>query len=166
MSPLLLLVLRTASLTFAVLVLWLVSGRAPADEGMKLWLSPGGVSYHTNRAHGFNERNEGVLLRVAFNQRHSLIAGVYRNSNDERSRMLAYRYTPFITDTAYGAFKAGVVAGAVDGYQVHDGRAIPVLLPVLAWESRWVGLSALVIPPVQKHIPSWVFGLQAEVALW
>ena len=114
--------------------------------GEKLWISPGMVSYHFDRDMGFNESNEGLGIEYEIDKNWSFAAGRFKNSEYNHSNYITVAYQPI---QAHG-FKLGVVGGIMDGYMGIDNKLnkdpFPMLLPVVSYEYKNVGVNLMVIP--------------------
>ena len=124
------------------------------------WLHLGAVSYHFNRAANYNEINPGLGIEHQFNARHSLSAGVYRNSERRSTVYALYGYTPL----QIGPVKIGVLAGLANGYSAHQGRAFPVALPIAMIERGRFGVNFTVIPSIREKVQGGI-ALQLKIKI-
>jgi hypothetical protein len=102
-------------------------------------VSPGGFSYHQDRAAGYNERNHGLSITYKRDAELAFSAGFYGNSIHRRAYFAAARFTPF----AIGPLRAGAVVGAVTGYAANSGGPVPVLLPALVAEAGPIDVTVI-----------------------
>ncbi len=132
----------------AVMLLW-AAHEARADG---LYVSPGGVSWHQDRAAGYNERNLGVSAMWKHSDDWAMSAGQYANSLHRRSYFAAVRWTP----VGIGPVRAGLLGGMVTGYEANGGGPIPVVLPA----------AAISAGPVDVTLTGWpsMFGSGAGIA--
>lgn len=98
---------------------------APAVKSQSWYLSPGAVSYHSDREAGYNERNYGLGVTYVKDTTNAYAAGFYENSIRNNSYYAAWRYTP--VDLSFARF--GAMLGVVSGYKALDGNPIPFILP-------------------------------------
>lgn len=132
-------------MAFAWLAIVLMLGRGcHADDGMPFtlpaswWVNGGGISHHSEPV--ANSNNRGVGLEARWSDTWSVIGGTMRNSQDRRSRYLAAEYTPVaLPEPVVGPVHAGVVVGLIDGYDLNNGRPVPLVAGVL--ERRWQRLA-------------------------
>ncbi len=112
----------------------------------KLWITPGMVSLHFERNMGFNESNPGFGLEYAMNKDWSLAAGRFKNSEYNQSNYITVAYQPL----DFFGFRLGVVGGVMDGYMgpnnKYDKKPFPMLLPVMSYEHKNVGVNLLFVP--------------------
>jgi hypothetical protein len=117
----------------------------------KLWISPGMVSLHFERNMGFNEQNPGFGLEYAMNKDWSLAAGRFKNSEYNQSNYVTVAYQPL----DFFGFRLGVVGGVMDGYMgpnnKYDKKPFPMLLPVMTYEHKNVGVNILFVPTVKTE---------------
>lgn len=130
------------------------SENAPAATGPRLarhsiWLNPGFYSVHFDTHQGLRNENWGLGVEVQLNQDWSATAGRFINSDNAYSNYVGAYYQPFTI--AYG--KWGAVMGVFNGYpKAFDGGWFPAVLPVATWESRWLGLSMVLVPPLKDRL--------------
>lgn len=111
-----------------------------------LWVSAGGVSLHSRS--GSNGNNTGLMLEAEWSDDWSAVAGRLRNSINQRSTFAAAKYTPWRTSAGTLLVKAGLFAGAIDGYRLNHGRFVPLGGLVTEVGTDRVRLAAMLIPPV------------------
>jgi hypothetical protein len=87
------------------------------------WVSPLALSYHADRAAGYNETHEGVTVGASISDQLSWSVGRIINSERNWSTFAAVQYDPI----DLGRVKLGVQAGLVTGYRVAE--VLPVILP-------------------------------------
>lgn len=144
--------------TLALLaVLW--GARADAGE---LFLEAGGVSYHTDRSAGHQERNPAAGLRWQWSDEWGVQAVRYRNSLHGLSTVVAARWTPI----QFAGGRVGVLAGMVDGYATRDGNFVPVVVPTIGWQAGPVAVSLLAWPSIEKRGVSGGAALAVSLRIW
>jgi hypothetical protein len=127
-----------------------------ADEN-SLWFTAAVKSYHMDRAAHYNEKNYGIGLEYQFNKDIAAVAGEYKNSFYNKSAYYGVLYTPF----SAGSFKAGILAGEINGYVMKEPRAYgPIVVPAIVWEGEHFGANMIFIPPVGNG--TGVLGLQLK----
>lgn len=128
----------------------------------ELWLNPGMVSYHFDKDNGYNNQNFGFGGEYVFSSVASVTAGGFKNSDRTHSNYLGVYYHPL----AIGPFKAGFVAGGLNGYSsANNGGWFPALIPTISVESHWVGANLLIIPSVGDKVHG-VISLQLKFKVW
>jgi len=159
------------------LAAWLVCGTAlaeapppasPAEDSFtpQVWINPGLYSRHFNRNTDFRENNVGFGMEAIITPDHGAMAGSFINSDRGRTRYAVYEWRPLHTDFAGAALSAGVVAGAFDGYpRYHDGGWFPAAMPMLAIETRRVGVNLTVVPTIKDRL-SGAIALQVKLRIW
>ncbi len=134
----------------------LAQSAAQQDPQTRLWLTYTVGSLHTQNASQFNQKNPGFGLEIPFKtplaSHTHWVAGRIKNSDNEQSNYLGVQATPWSLSANSGV-RAGAVLGLIDGYtRVRNGKAFPLLMPVLAFETQASGLhlgaNVFVIPPV------------------
>lgn len=133
-----------------------ILGKEAKAEG--LWLVATARSYHADRKAEYNEKNSGVGLEYQFDKDIAAVAGEYKNSFANKSTYYGVLYTPFYA----GSFKAGVLAGEINGYILKEPRAYGfVAVPMIVWEGTKVGVNMLFVPPIGNG--TGVLGFQFKV---
>lgn len=123
----------------------------PAGSGpiQSIWINPGFFTRHFERDKGLKENNYGLGVQVALSQTHSVIAGEFRNSDDACSRYLAWIWQPY----QIGPARLGLLAGGIDGYpRMKNGGGFPVVIPVVSFEYKSVGVNFTVVPGYQDKL--------------
>lgn len=133
----------------ALIALFAVSGRAPADT----WLVGTVASYHTNRDIERNERNWGLGLERDFAENWRYTVGGYRNSYWRNSYYAGAQWLPW----RFGSIRIGAMAGGVTGY---TNSVDPMILPTIAIEGKQFGVNLGVMPHVKRGVG--VLGLQLK----
>ena len=112
-----------------------------------LWINFGGISYHSDRSAGFNERNGGIGLEYQVTDKNSFALGEYKNSIRRQTNYALGFYTPYIYKDEM--IKLGLLYGIATGYDTHlyDGLT-GVVAPVIVVERGTFGLDIFVLPPV------------------
>lgn len=123
-----------------IAALLLVAAHEARADGAIL-VSPGGFSYHQDRAAGYNERNHGLSLTYRADAELAYSAGGFGNSLHRRAYFAAARWTP----VQMGWVRAGALAGVVTGYDAAGGGPIPIALPAVAVD----------IGPVDVTVVGW-----------
>lgn len=134
-----------------VLALLLAAGALPAAAGElpEVWFTPGLLSHHFQQDRGFREVNYGPGAEVVLDTRHDLLAGGYRNSDDDHSHYAALYWHPL----QWGPVGAGVVVGAFDGYRaMRDGGWFPAALPMVSLRYGRVGVNLTAIPSIGERL--------------
>lgn len=128
--------------------LWLL---AQTSFAQSVWLSPGAVSWHADRAAGYNERNVGggVEWRSESGEIRAA-AGQYRNSIRQDTRYATVGWFPLQTEFGPVRIAAGGAIGIADGYRVNNGRAFPVALPALSVDVWRIGINVTAWPRLEK----------------
>jgi hypothetical protein len=112
------------------------------------WLNTGAVSYHVRS--DANPVNPGLGIDARWNDDLAITAGIVRNSQRSTSRYAALGYTPWHpTLPIAGPVHVGAALGSIDGYELRNGKPLP--LAALLVERRWrdVAVSVVGIPPVK-----------------
>ena len=112
-----------------------------------VWLNPGFHSYHFNRDEHFRENNYGLGIQVAFSPSNSVMAGQYRNSDNDESHYIGWVWQPVNIDSA----RIGLVAAAVDGYP-GGGQWFAAVLPLISFEYRSIGINFYVTPSYKERV--------------
>lgn len=112
----------------AVVAALLVIAAAEYARAGDVYVSPGGLSYHTDRSKNFNERNYGLSATYRTDDELAYTSGWFGNSLHRRSYFAAARWTPL----QIGQIRAGALVGIVTGYEAAGGGPIPVALPAVA----------------------------------
>ncbi|MES2530252.1 MAG: hypothetical protein V4636_04400, partial [Pseudomonadota bacterium] len=97
----------------------------------KVWLNAGFYSYHYDRNKGLEDKNPGLGFEWPIDETYSLTAGLFHNSDRERSHYIGLYVMPI---EFYGV-KLGAVVGGFDGYpNYRNGNWFPALIPTAAIE--------------------------------
>ena len=140
---------RYLTLILCVIVLMVIlDTHAKADT----WVVGSVTSYHFDSA-GHNQRNYGIGVEQVLNERWSLMAGEYRNSNYRTSVYAGVAWRPLRA----GDFHFGFAGGAISGYLKHP---VPMVVPTASWEHEQFGANVFFAPHV-KDAPG-VIGLQVK----
>ncbi|MBI1892068.1 MAG: hypothetical protein HYS18_15590 [Burkholderiales bacterium] len=119
----------------------------------QFWMNFGGMSQHFKNANKFNQQNAGFGIEYALDKERSLVIGEYYNSVRGDTRYLGAAWKPL----QFGPIKIGALAGMVDGYpKMRGGGFFPVVLPLLAFETRYVGLNLTVMPSIPGQVSGCV----------
>lgn len=110
-----------------IAALLLVAAHEARADGAIL-ISPGGFSWHQDRAAGYNERNHGLSITYRADDDLALSVGGFGNSLHRRAYFAAARWTPL----QVWHLRVGALAGIVTGYDANSGGPIPVVLPAVA----------------------------------
>jgi hypothetical protein len=115
----------------------------------KVWFNAGFYSYHYDRNKGLEDKNPGLGVEWPINETYSLTAGLFRNSDRERSRYIGLYVMPF----EFHGVKLGAVVGGFDGYpNYRNGNWFPSLIPTAAIEGKHWGLNVAVIPTIKNRL--------------
>lgn len=119
------------------------------------WVVATLTSHHFVDGH-YNQHNYGLgFEHPTSRERLALIAGAYDNSFNRVSAYVGVAWTPLTV----GPLHAGVIGGAVSGYQAH--AVLPAVIPVLQVEGRTLGANLFYAPRVRDSVA--VLGLQAKL---
>lgn len=139
---------------------------APKEFSPRVWLSPGIYSQHFDHSKDLRNDNWGLGVEVALAPDHALIGGNYINSNGGRTYYGVYEWRPLHWQLASLEVSAGILAGAFDGYpNYHDGGWFVAALPVLAVESRYLGVNLSVIPTLPHRLDG-ALSIQFKLRVW
>lgn len=119
-----------------------------AVASSSFYLNLGGFTLHDRG--GYNDFNPGLGLEVRTSDDWSFGAGVLKNSHDRRSRYAVAEYSPL----TIGGAHIGFLAGAIDGYQLHNGQALPLLAPTIEWRGERFGLTCAYLPQIHGRTDS------------
>lgn len=108
------------------------------------WLNVGGVSWHPGTS-GMNGLNNGLGLELNTRGNDFIAAGAYNNSIGEVSHYAVYG----IELKRRHGLSAGFIAGVIDGYEVNDGGAAPLLLPFVTVRGKDTAVNVLAIPKIE-----------------
>jgi len=137
-----------------------------APHSWQVWLNPGFFSWHFDRSQDYKEDNWGVGMEVVIAPDHTLMAGIYDNSDRERSRYATYQWRPLHWHPSGIDVSAGIALGAFDGYPNNrDGGWFVALLPVLAVEGKYVGANFSIVPTIKDKVHGAVV-LQIKFRVW
>ncbi len=115
----------------------------------KVWFNAGFYSYHYDRDRGLEDKNPGIGFEWPIDETYSLTAGLFRNSDRQRSHYLGLYVMPF----EFHGVKLGAVVGGFDGYpNYRNGNWFPTLIPTAAIEGKHWGLNVAVIPEIKNRL--------------
>ncbi|RST51417.1 hypothetical protein [Variovorax sp. MHTC-1] len=121
---------------------------AQADIG-KAWFNAGFYSYHFDRDKGLADGNPGLGIEWPLDENYSLTAGLFRNSDRERSHYVGLYVMPI----EFHGVKFGAVVGAFDGYpRSNNGGWFPALIPTAAIEGKNWGLNIAIVPTIRNRL--------------
>lgn len=153
-------------LLFAFLAALSCAHAQDAPPRRQVWLNPGFFSWHFDRDQNFNEENWGVGAEVVLAPDHAVMAGVFKNSDRERSRYVAYQWRPLHWQPWGINVSAGIALGAFDGYpNNNDGGWFVAPLPVLAIEGERFGVNFGIVPTIQDKVHGAVI-MQIKLRVW
>lgn len=125
------------------------AAQAQGLEPARLWLNAGFYSAHFDTGKGLRNANPGFGAEYRLDERWSLTAGRFVNSNDARSSYVGAYYLPW----AFAGLRWGVVGGAFNGYpNAFGGGWFPALMPVASWEGERLGLNVALVPPLKDRL--------------
>ena len=132
------------------LACWLVAPVAWADfDANRLWLNAGFYSAHFDADKGLRNANPGLGAEYKLDDRWSLTAGRFINSDNAHSSYVGAYYQPW----TFAGAKWGVVGGAFKGYpKAFDGAWFPAVIPVATWEGERFGLNVALVPPLKDRL--------------
>ena len=115
----------------------------------QVWVNPGFYSLHFDRNKGLEDANPGIGIEWPIDKTFSLTAGMFRNSDRDRSHYAGVYVMPF----EFHGVKLGAVVGGFDGYQMtNNGGWFPALIPTAAIEGRHWGLNIAIIPSIKDKL--------------
>jgi hypothetical protein len=124
-----------------------VAAAADTEVSPQIWLNPGFLSAHADRSQDYRETNIGFGVELSLAPDHGFFAGNYINSNGTRSRYGMYQWRPLHWQIEHLRLSAGLIAGAIDGYQnYHGGGWFFGALPMLFLEGDRLGANFLIVP--------------------
>jgi hypothetical protein len=161
--------LRTQLLLSGLIVLALL-GQGPAtaqnaSSPSQVWINAGTYSYHFDHSKSFRNNNIGIGAEWRLTPEQGIIAGHFINSNDLRSRYLAYQWRPLNTSIGPTHWGVGVDVGAMNGYPYHNGAWFALVMPEVFFEYKRVGFNLFFVPKVGDRVDSAI-SLQAKVRVW
>lgn len=116
------------------------------DIFKNLYLDRNLASYHWDREEtkkrDFNEVNPGLGIEYDNGEWRGML-GQYLNSHRKNSNYALAGYTPYIKNTDYGTFKAGLIGGAVTGY---NESAVPMAGLLGSYQNGKFGLNLMAVP--------------------
>jgi hypothetical protein len=119
----------------------------------QFWFNFGGLSQHFENSSRFNQQNFGFGLEYQVDRARYLVLGEYQNSVHGSTRYAGGGWMPL----TYGPFKIGAIAGVADGYpKMRGGRFFPIILPVMAIETKYVGANFVIMPSVAGKVSGCV----------
>ena len=144
------LVLGSSLKAVSLALLCTLGGAAKAEfDASRLWVNAGFYSAHFDADKGLRNANPGLGLEYALDERWSLTAGRFINSNDRNSSYVGAYYQPW----QLGPLKLGVVGGAFNGYpNAFNGGWFPALIPTATYESGHWGLNVALVPPLKDRL--------------
>ncbi|HEY7658408.1 MAG TPA: hypothetical protein VH881_16205 [Burkholderiales bacterium] len=153
----------------AALTLLAVLSSARAEDAQpspQVWLNPGFFSWHFERDKDLRDDNWGVGAEVVLKPEHAVMAGTYRNSDEERSRYGAYLWRPLLWRPYDIDVRAGIAIAAFDGYpNVNDGGWFVMPLPLLAVEGRYLGANFTIVPTIKDKVHGAIV-IQIKLRVW
>jgi hypothetical protein len=118
-------------------------------DASRLWVNAGFYSAHFDTDKGLRNANPGLGLEYKVDERWSVTAGRFINSNDVNSNYVGAYYQPW----QLGPLKLGVVGGAFNGYpNAFNGGWFPALIPTATYESGHWGLNVALVPPLKDRL--------------
>jgi hypothetical protein len=142
------------------------SGHAEdVQPSLQVWLNPGFLSLHFDRSKDLRGDNWGVGAEVVFTPHHTVMAGNFINSNDERSNYASYQWRPLHWRPSDIAVSAGIGLGVVDGYPYHNGGWFAMLFPLLAVEGKRIGANLTVVPTIEDKVHGAIV-IQIKLRVW
>jgi hypothetical protein len=100
---------------------------------------------------GYRTAVPGLAL-LCINDELILSVGAYQNSIGKHSNyIVGGMYLG-----AVGSIRYGVIAGAVDGYQINNGNAIPMAAGIVSFPFMGHSMHLTLIPPVPNYTPALV----------
>ena len=115
----------------------------------QVWVNPGFYSLHFDRNKGLEDANPGIGIEWPIDKTFSLTAGMFRNSDRDRSHYAGLYVMPF---EFYGV-KFGAVVGGFNGYQMtKNGGWFAALIPTAAIEGKHWGLNIAIIPSIEDRL--------------
>lgn len=120
---------------FLMFLSLLIGMHAQADD--EWWANINLRSKHFSTSERFNENNLGMGIEYVRDSTQSMSAGFYHNSDYRYSRYLNFAYTP----EEWHGFRAGVMAGLVDGYR-HANDGGPILVGGFLVKTEWKKIGA------------------------
>lgn len=132
------------------LALLLSARLAWADfDSSRLWVNAGFYSAHFDTNKGLRNANPGIGAEYKLDDRWSLTAGRFINSDSAHSSYAGAYYQPW----TFGGAKLGVVGGVFNGYpKAFNGGWFPAVLPVATWEGERIGLNVALVPPLKDRL--------------
>jgi hypothetical protein len=130
----------------------LMPGLACAEPDLdlgKVWINPGFYTLHFDRNKGLEDANPGIGIEWPINETYSLTAGLFRDSDRERSHYAGLYVMPF----EFHGVKFGAVVGGFDGYpKTNNGGWFAAVIPTAAIEGRNWGLNVAIIPTIKDRL--------------
>jgi hypothetical protein len=118
-------------------------------DASRLWVNAGFYSAHFDTDKGLRNANPGLGLEYTLDERWSVTAGRFINSDNADSSYVGAYYQPW----RLGPVKLGVVGGAFNGYpKAFNGGWFPALIPTATVESGHWGLNVALVPPYKDRL--------------
>lgn len=118
-------------------------------DARKVWVNAGMYSAHFDSGKGLENFNPGLGFEYPLNDTYRVTAGVFRNSNRERSYYAGLYILPF----EWQGVRFGAVVGGFNGYpNYRDGNWFPALIPTMAIEGKNWGLNIAYVPTVKNRL--------------
>lgn len=138
-----------------------------AEYSPQVWINPGIYSYHFDRNKNYRDNNIGAGAEVLITKNHGVMAGTFINSDNARSKYVAYQWRPLRWETFESfSVSAGVILGAFDGYpRMRDGGWFVAPLPLLAVEGKRFGANFTIVPNYGKRLHGAV-AIQLKMKVW
>ncbi len=115
----------------------------------QFWVNFGGLSQHFEGAERFNQQNFGFGVEYQTDPTRYVVLGEYQNSVHKNTRYIGGAWMPL----KFGIVKLGAIGGAADGYpKMRNGGFFPVVLPVVAIETKHVGANFVIMPSVADKV--------------
>jgi len=115
----------------------------------EIWLNPGFYSYHFQTDKDLNNSNIGLGGEYRYSTVSSFTLGVFENSDRETSRYAGLYWQPL----RLGAFRAGAVFGALDGYQkIQKNGWFLAAIPAVSYEYKYVGFNLMITPSYKDKL--------------
>lgn len=136
------------------------------EHAYPVWLNPGIYSYHFDPDKNLRNENFGFGAEIMLEPNHVVMAGTYANSNDARTRYVAYAWRPLRWQISGLDVGLGALLGAFDGYpNYRDGGWFVAPLPLFSVEGKTLGANITLIPTVANRFDGAV-SIQVKLRVW